>query len=213
MTNDSFSKVEVAIEDIRQGRMVIVVDDETRENEGDLIMAAEKVTPEAINFMARHGRGLICLPATPERLQELELDMMVDKNTALHGTTFTVSVDARDGITSGISTYDRAYTIRLLIDDATRPSDLAFPGHVFPLVACDGGVLHRPGHTEATVDLARLAGLKPAAVLCEILNADGTMARLPQLELFAEEHGLSIVNIPDLIIYRKQTERLIERVT
>ncbi len=207
-----FIAIEEAIRKYGAGEMLILVDDETRENEGDLVIAAEHISPEAINFMITHCRGLVCTPITEDRARSLGLEPMCPKNTALHGTTFTVSVDARDGITSGISAFDRAHTIRLLIDDATRPSDLALPGHVFPLIARDGGVLRRAGHTEATIDLARLAGLKPAAVLCEILNDDGTMARLPQLEPFAEKHGLSMVNIADLIAFRKRTERPLERV-
>ncbi len=192
--------------------MLILVDDERRENEGDLVIAAEHAAPDAINFMITHGRGLVCMPITEDRARALGLSPMCPENTALHGTHFTVSVDAREGIATGISAYDRAHTIRLLTDEATRPGDLALPGHIFPLIARDGGVLRRAGHTEATVDLARLAGLKPAAVLCEILNHDGTMARVPHLEVFAETHDLSIVNISDLIAYRKRTERLIERV-
>ena len=204
--------IEEAIRRYRDGEMLILVDDEQRENEGDLVIAAEHAGAEAINFMVTHGRGLVCAPITEERAHDLGLSPMCPENTALHGTHFTVSVDAREGISTGISAYDRAHTIGLLIDDATRPSDLALPGHVFPLIARDGGVLRRAGHTEATVDLARLAGLKPAAVLCEILNEDGTMARLPDLEPFAEAHGLPIVHIADLIAYRKRTERLVERV-
>ena len=207
-----FIAIEEAIRKYAAGEMLILVDDENRENEGDLVVVAEYATPEAINFMITHGRGLVCMPITEVRARALGLAPMCPENTALHGTHFTVSVDAREGISTGISAYDRAYTIRLLNDQATRPSDLALPGHVFPLIARDGGVLRRAGHTEATVDLARLAGLKPAAVLCEILNDDGTMARVPQLELFAEKHALSMVNIADLIAYRKRTERLIERV-
>ncbi len=207
-----FIPIEQARDRFGRGEMLILVDDERRENEGDLVIPAEFVSPEAINFMAVHGRGLICAPLTEARAAHLGLGPMCPDNTALHGTHFTVSVDARNGISTGISAHDRAETIRLLIDDRTRPEDLARPGHVFPLIARDGGVLRRAGHTEATVDLARLAGLKPAAVLCEILNDDGTMARLPQLEVFADRHGLSIVNIADLISYRKRTERLIERV-
>jgi len=207
-----FISIEQAIEETRSGRTLILVDDENRENEGDLVVSAEHTTPEIINFMARHGRGLICVPIEEKRARELGLSPMCPENTALHGTHFTVSVDAVSGISTGISAYDRAHTIRLLIDDATRPEDLARPGHIFPLIARDGGVLRRAGHTEATVDLVRLAGLKPVAVLCEILNDDGTMARLPQLEVFAEAHGLSIVNIADLIAHRKRTERLVERV-
>jgi 3,4-dihydroxy 2-butanone 4-phosphate synthase / GTP cyclohydrolase II len=191
--------------------LLILVDDENRENEGDLVMAAEFVTPEKINFMVTFGRGLVCAPITEARAHELGLSPMCAENTALHGTHFTVSVDAHAGIATGISASDRAHTIRLLVEPGTRPDDLARPGHVFPLIARDGGVLRRAGHTEATVDLARLAGLTEAAVLCEILNADGTMARLPQLEAFSAEHALPIVNIADLIAYRKRTERLVRR--
>ncbi len=207
-----FITIKEAIRKYGAGEMLILVDDENRENEGDLVIAAEHATADAVNFMITHGRGLVCMPITEERARALGLGPMCPENTALHGTHFTVSVDAKNGIATGISAYDRAHTIRLLTDEATRPDDLALPGHVFPLTARDGGVLRRAGHTEATVDLARLAGLKPVAVLCEILNDDGTMARLPQLEPFAEKHGLSLVNIADLIAYRKRTERLIERV-
>jgi len=207
-----FAEIEEAIRRFADGEMLILVDDENRENEGDLVIAAEHVTPEAINFMATHGRGLICAPITEERGRELNLSPMCPENTALHGTHFTVSIDAKKGITTGISAHDRAETIRLLVDEETRPDDLARPGHVFPLIAREGGVLKRAGHTEATVDLARLAGLKPAGVLCEILKEDGTMARLPQLAEFAERHGLALVKIADLIAYRKRTERLVERV-
>ncbi|MGB2983776.1 MAG: bifunctional 3,4-dihydroxy-2-butanone-4-phosphate synthase/GTP cyclohydrolase II [Candidatus Bipolaricaulia bacterium] len=206
-----FTTIDEAIRRYRDGDVLILVDDENRENEGDLVMAAEHSTAKAINFMITHGRGLVCTPITEERAHELALTPMCPENTALHGTSFTVSVDARNGITTGISSYDRAKTIRLLVSDSTSPDDLARPGHIFPLVARDGGVLRRAGHTEATVDLARLAGLKPAAVLCEILNEDGTMARLPQLEVLAERHKLPIVNIADLIAYRKRTERLVQR--
>jgi len=192
--------------------MLILIDDENRENEGDLVVAAEHATAKAINFMITHGRGLVCAPITEERARELGLSAMCPENTALHGTHFTVSVDAKEGITTGISSYDRAQTVRLLVNDGTRPDDLARPGHIFPLVALDGGVLRRAGHTEATVDLARLAGMKPAAVLCEILNEDGTMARVPQLEVISKHHDLPLVNIADLIAYRKRTERLVERV-
>ncbi len=207
-----FITIEEAIRKYRDGEMLILVDDEHRENEGDLVIAAEHISPDAINFMITHGRGLVCTPITEERARSLGLAPMCPENTALHGTPFTVSVDAKDGISTGISAHDRAYTVRLLINASTRPDDLALPGHVFPLIARNGGVLRRAGHTEATVDMARLAGLMPAAVLCEILNADGTMARLPHLEVFAETHGLSIVNIADLIAYRKRTEQLVERV-
>jgi len=203
--------IEEAIRKYRDGEMLVLVDDESRENEGDLVIAAEFATAEAINFMAVHGRGLICTPITEARAQKLNLALMVPENTAHDGTRFTVSVDARDGISTGISAHDRARTIGLLVDEPTVPDELARPGHVFPLIARDGGVLCRAGHTEATVDLAKLAGLVPAAVLCEILDADGTMARLPQLEPFAEKHGLSIVRIADLIVYRKQVEQLTAR--
>ena len=203
--------VEQAIEDIRNGRFIIVVDDEDRENEGDFVMAAEFVTPASINTMATHGRGLICVPLSADRLQELDLDMMVTHNTARHSTAFTVSVDIANGGT-GISAFDRAETVAALVDPRTRPADLARPGHMFPLRAEAGGVLVRAGQTEASVDLARLAGLKPAAVLCEIMNADGTMARMPQLEVVAAEHDLHIVSVAQIIAYRLEHERLIERV-
>lgn len=202
--------VEEAIAAIRAGEMVIVVDDEDRENEGDLVMAAEKVTPEAVNFMLRHGRGLICVPMPGERLDALNLPVMVPHGGDHMGTAFTVSVDAREGVTTGISAQDRAHTIRLLADPRTRPEDLVRPGHVFPLRAKPGGVLRRPGHTEAAVDLARLAGLTPVGVICEILNEDGTMARLPQLVNFARRHGLKIITIADLIRYRMQHESLVD---
>jgi len=201
----------VAIEAIRAGKIVIVVDDESRENEGDFIMAASHATPERVNFMAKYGRGLICVPTTSERLQELELDPMVRRNTAPHGTNFTISVDAL-GVSTGISASDRALTIRKFIEPDTRAEDLLRPGHIFPLEAKDGGVLVRAGHTEATVDLARLAGLPPVGVLCEILNDDGTMARLPELEKVAEEHDLVILTIQDLIAFRTETEKLVRRV-
>ena len=203
--------VEQAIEDIRNGKFIIVVDDEDRENEGDFVMAAELVTPASINMMATHGRGLICVPLSADRLHELDLDMMVTHNTARHSTAFTVSVDIANGGT-GISAFDRAATVAALVDLRTRPADLARPGHMFPLRAEAGGVLVRAGQTEASVDLARLAGLKPAAVLCEIMNADGTMARMPQLEVVAAEHDLHIVSVAQIIAYRLEHERLIERV-
>jgi 3,4-dihydroxy 2-butanone 4-phosphate synthase/GTP cyclohydrolase II len=207
------ASVEAAIEEIRAGRMVILVDDEDRENEGDLCMAAEKVSPEAVNFMARYGRGLICLGLTPERGRELDLPMMVPEtqNTTPFGTAFTVSIEARTGVTTGISAADRARTIQVAIDATTRPEDLARPGHVFPLIAKPGGVLRRSGQTEGSVDLARLAGLKPAGVICEIMNDDGTMARMPDLAGFAEQHGLHIVTIADLIKYRLHKESLVQR--
>ncbi len=206
-----FATIKDAVEEFLQGRMVIVVDDEDRENEGDFIMAAEKVTPEAVNFMARHGRGMICLPLTGSRCAELELGMMVDKNSALHGTAFTVTIDAKEGTTTGISAFDRALTIKRAIDPRTRPDDFSRPGHIFPLRAADGGVLKRAGHTEASVDLARLAGLYPAGVLCEIMDDDGTMARLPRLEEIAGQFDLRIVTIRDLIEYRRRDEKLVFR--
>ncbi len=196
------SSVEEAIADIRQGRMVILVDDEDRENEGDLTMAAEHVTPEAINFMAKFGRGLICLPLAPELVDRLGLPMMTQRNGSRFGTNFTVSVEAREGISTGISAADRATTIKAAVADGARPEDLVSPGHVFPLRAKAGGVLARTGQTEGGVDLARLAGLKPAAVICEVMRDDGTMARMPDLEIFAREHGLKIVAVKDIIRYR-----------
>jgi 3,4-dihydroxy 2-butanone 4-phosphate synthase / GTP cyclohydrolase II len=205
-------RIEEALDDIRQGRMVILVDDEDRENEGDLAMAAEKVTPEAINFMAKCGRGLICLSLTEERLNELRLPMMVSENTSRFQTAFTVSIDARCGITTGISAADRACTILTTIDNQTKPEDLVSPGHIFPLRAREGGVLVRTGQTEGSVDLVRLAGLKPAAVICEIMRDDGTMARMPDLQIFAEKHGLKIVTIADLIKYRLSKESLVRRI-
>jgi 3,4-dihydroxy 2-butanone 4-phosphate synthase/GTP cyclohydrolase II len=208
----AFASVEEAIEEIRQGRMVILVDDEDRENEGDLTMAAEKVTPEHINFMAKYGRGLICVSMTEERANQLNLPPMVQDNTSPFRTAFTVSVDAKRGITTGISAYDRAVTIQTLVDDRTGPDDIVRPGHVFPLLARPGGVLKRTGQTEGSVDLARLAGLKPMAVICEIMKDDGTMARRPDLEVFAAEHGLKIITIEDLIRYRMRHERLVKRV-
>ena len=204
--------IKQAIEAIKAGQMVILVDDEDRENEGDLTMAAELVTPEAINFMATHGRGLICLSLSGEQVDRLKLPMMVQENTAAFGTAFTISIDARRGITTGISAADRATTIQAAIAANAGPEDLVSPGHVFPLRAKTGGVLVRTGQTEGSVDLARLAGLKPAAVICEIMNADGSMARMPQLEAFAQEHGLLIVTIADLIQYRLRTESLVRRV-
>lgn len=206
-----FDPIEEAIEEIRQGKMVVVVDDENRENEGDLLMAAEMVTPFHVNFMAMHARGLICVPMSAERLAELDLPMMTEANTETMNTAFTVSVDAAD-VHTGISAAERAKTIRALVDPATRPSDLRRPGHIFPLRAKEGGVLQRAGHTEAAVDLARLAGFKPAGVICEIMNEDGTMARVPELRRFADKHGLKMITIADLIRYRRRTERLVERV-
>jgi 3,4-dihydroxy 2-butanone 4-phosphate synthase/GTP cyclohydrolase II len=209
----ALASVEAAIDDIRAGKMVILVDDADRENEGDLCMAAEKVTPEAINFMAMRGRGLVCLSLTDERLQQLRLEMMVPdhENNSGFGTAFTVSIEAREGVSTGISAHDRATTVRAAIADDARPTDLVRPGHVFPLRAREGGVLRRAGQTEGSVDLARLAGLKPAGVICEIMNDDGTMARMPNLVGFAERHDLKIVTIADLIQYRLRTETLVRR--
>ncbi len=205
--------IEAAIEDIKSGKLIIVVDDESRENEGDFIAAAEKVTPEMINFMATHGRGLICAPLTESRCRELDLDLMVGKNTVLHNTQFTVSVDLiGHGCTTGISAHDRAKTVKALTENETRPEDLGRPGHIFPLRAKDGGVLRRTGHTEAAIDLARLAGLKPAGLLVEILNEDGSMARLPQLMKVAEKYDLKIISIEDLVAYRMNHDSLIEKV-
>src|SRR5689334_14627924 len=206
-----FATVEAALDAIAAGRMVVVVDDEDRENEGDLVMAAERVTPEALNFMETHARGWICVPMLPERLEQLDLPLMVTRNTTRHGTAFTVTVDARHGTTTGISVSDQSMTIRTLVNPASKPNDLLRPGHVRPLRANPGGVLKRAGHTEATVDLAKLAGLSPAGVLCEIKNSDGSMARLPQLMAFAATHGLRILTIADLIKYRRRTERLVRR--
>ena len=202
--------IEEAIEDIKQGKIVIVVDDENRENEGDFIAAAEKVTPEMINFMTQHGRGLLCAPLLEKRCKELGLDMMVENNTVLHHTQFTVSIDLKgEGCTTGISVFDRAKTIKALVKPETKPEDFGRPGHIFPLKAKEGGVLRRTGHTEAAVDLARLAGLEPAGILIEILNEDGSMARLPQLVKVAEKHNLKIVSIEDLIAYRMRHDSLI----
>ena len=209
----ALATIEEAIEDIRNGRFVIVVDDEDRENEGDFVMAAEKVTAESINFMAIHGRGLICMPMTGERLDELRIPMMVERNTAVLGTAFTVSVEAREGTTTGISAGDRAQTVQVLVNPATKPEDILMPGHMFPLKAKEGGVLARAGQTEATVDLARLAGLYPAGVCCEIMNEDGTMARMPELEIKSEKLGVKIVSVADLIAYRRRHEKLVHRVT
>ncbi|MCP4727226.1 MAG: 3,4-dihydroxy-2-butanone-4-phosphate synthase, partial [bacterium] len=200
--------IEEAIEDFKNGKILIVVDDADRENEGDFICSAENITAEKVNFMATHGRGLICLPLTPERTKELELDMMVRDNTALHQTPFTVSIDALHKTTTGISAPDRAQTILTAIDPETKPADMAKPGHIFPLKSVSGGVLQRSGHTEAAVDLAQLAGLYPSGVLCEIMDEDGSMARLPRLKEIAEEHGLKIVTIADLIEYRRRNEKL-----
>src|SRR3954469_305361 len=207
-----FTDVPAAIEEIRAGRMIVIVDDEDRENEGDLMLAAEKVTPEAINFMAKFGRGLVCLTLTEERLEHLRLGPMSAENTSNYGTAFCEAIDARDGVTTGISAFDRARTIRVAIDPATQPSDLARPGHVFPLRARKGGVLVRAGQTEASVDLARMAGLIPAGVICEIMNDDGTMARVPDLERFCATYSLRILTVAEMIRYRLRHERYIHRV-
>jgi 3,4-dihydroxy 2-butanone 4-phosphate synthase / GTP cyclohydrolase II len=207
------ARVEEAIADIGAGRVVIVVDDHDRENEGDIIVAAERVTAEHIGFMVRYGSGIICVPMEGDRLEELQLPLMIAQNEESMGTAFTISVDARDGTTTGISAADRAHTIRTLIDPRSKPHDLARPGHIFPLRYTPGGVLRRAGHTEASVDLARLAGLYPAGVVCEVVNEDGTMARLDDLERFAKEHELSIISIADLIAYRRQREKLVHRAT
>jgi 3,4-dihydroxy 2-butanone 4-phosphate synthase/GTP cyclohydrolase II len=212
MSTMGFSSIELAIDDIREGKIIIVVDDEDRENEGDFIMAAEKCTPDAINFMIKHGRGIPCIPATAHRLDELQIPMMVKHNTARLGTAMGETVDALRGATTGISAYDRALTVKVFIDPDSKPEDLARPGHIIPLRAEDGGVLKRAGHTEATVDLARLAGFKPCGVLCEIVGEDGTMARMPELEAMGTEFGLHIITVADLIKYRRRTERLITRV-
>jgi 3,4-dihydroxy 2-butanone 4-phosphate synthase/GTP cyclohydrolase II len=207
-----FDSIDDAVRDIRDGRLVVVADDADRENEGDLIMAADRVSPEAITFMVRHTSGVICMPVTGGRLDELRLPLMVTAGNDPQRTAFTVSVDVRRGTTTGISAADRAATIRAVIDPATGPEDLARPGHVFPLRYCEGGVLKRAGHTEAAVDLARLAGMSPAGVLCEVVNDDGTMARLPNLRRFADQHGLKLISIADLIEYRRRTEKLVSRV-
>ncbi|MCK4333459.1 bifunctional 3,4-dihydroxy-2-butanone-4-phosphate synthase/GTP cyclohydrolase II [candidate division WOR-3 bacterium] len=206
-----FASIEDAVEDIRQGKLIVVVDDEDRENEGDFIAAASKATPEMINFILKQGRGLLCAPITRERAEELQLPPMVERNTEKHGTAFTVSVDYKHGTATGISAFDRARTIQALVDPSTRPDDLARPGHIFPLVAKRGGVLRRAGHTEAAVDLARLAGLKPAGLLCEIMDADGSMARLLRLQEIAKELSLKIITIKDLIAYRQRREKLVKR--
>jgi 3,4-dihydroxy 2-butanone 4-phosphate synthase/GTP cyclohydrolase II len=207
-----FCTVEEAIEEIRAGRMLIVCDDEDRENEGDLVIAAQFATPDAVNFMAMHGRGLICLALTPERCDELGLDLMAAKNEDQMKTAFTVTIEAGEGVSTGISAHDRAHTIQVAIDPHTKPADLRQPGHVFPLKAREGGVLERIGHTEASVDLARLAGLIPAGVICEIMNEDGTMARVPDLAGYAERHGLKMITVAELVAYRRRTEKLVERI-
>ncbi len=209
---DVFLSVPEAAQRLARGEMLVVVDDKDRENEGDLVVAAERVTPEAINFMARHGRGLVCVALTAARCDELDLPLMVEQNTSAHETAFCVSVEARHGTTTGISAHDRAATVRVLVDPRTRPEDLRRPGHMFPLRAKEAGVLKRAGHTEATVDLARLGNLTPAGVLCEIMDDDGNMARLPRLVEFAREHGLGLLTVADLIAYRLHSERLVERV-
>jgi 3,4-dihydroxy 2-butanone 4-phosphate synthase/GTP cyclohydrolase II len=211
-TETPFATIEEAIDDIRRGRMVVVCDDENRENEGDLTLAAQFATPEAVNFMAKEGRGLICLSLTSERCDQLGLNLMAAKNEAPLQTAFTVSVEAREGVTTGISAADRAHTIQVAIDPGSTPESLVQPGHVFPLKAKDGGVLERAGQTEAAVDLARLAGLIPAGVICEIMNDDGTMARVPDLMPYCERHGLKMITVADLIAYRRRTEQLVERV-
>ncbi len=212
MKEKIFSSIDSAIKDIREGRFVIVVDDEGRENEGDLIIATEKATAESVNFMAKEARGLICIALLPGRIEQLKLPPMISDNTALHNTDFTVSVDAASGVTTGISSHDRALTIKLMIDGKTKPEDLAKPGHVFPIKAKEGGVLVRAGHTEAAADLARLSGLYPSGVMCEIMNEDGTMSRVPDLLRFARKHGLKIITIKDLIQYRRNKEKLVKKV-
>ncbi len=208
----SLATIPEALQELKNGKFLIIVDNEDRENEGDLAIAAEKISPEAINFMARYGRGLICLPMTGARLDELGIPMMVNKNTARFTTAFTVSVEAKHKVSTGISAADRAQTVRTIIDPNTKPADLVYPGHMFPLRAREGGVLVRAGHTEAIVDLARLAGLYPAGVICEILNEDGTMARLPELTVIAEKFGIKIISVSDLIAYRSRHEKLVHRV-
>jgi 3,4-dihydroxy 2-butanone 4-phosphate synthase / GTP cyclohydrolase II len=212
LSRPPFTNVPTAIEEIRAGRMIVIVDDEDRENEGDLMLAAEKVTPEAINFMAKYGRGLVCLTLTEERLDHLRIGLMSTENTSKYGTAFCEAIDARVGVTTGISVYDRAHTIQVAIDPATRPSDLSRPGHVFPLRARKGGVLVRAGQTEASVDLARMAGMVPAGIICEIMRDDGTMARVPDLVDFCNQHGLKMLTVAELIRYRMQHERYVKRV-
>lgn len=206
------AKIEDAVEDIKNGKMIIIVDDEDRENEGDLVCAAEKITPEIINFMATHGRGLICMPLTEERCDYLQLPPQTQDNTSSMGTAFTISIEAKEGVTTGISAADRATTILKAVNSDTKPTDLARPGHTFPLRAKNGGVLVRIGQTEASVDVARMAGLDPSAVVCEIMNDDGTMARLPQLEIFAEKHDMKIISVADLVRYRIQKESLVRKI-
>jgi 3,4-dihydroxy 2-butanone 4-phosphate synthase / GTP cyclohydrolase II len=211
-TQSPFSTIDEALEDIRDGKMVVVCDAEERENEGDLTLAAQFATPDAINFMAKHGRGLVCLALTPDRCDELGLDLMAAKNESAFQTAFTVSIEAREGITTGISAHDRAHTIQVAIDPSTRPQDVVQPGHIFPLKAKPGGVLERTGQTEAAVDLARLAGLNPAGVICEVMNDDGTMARVDDLVGYCEQHGLKMITVADLIAYRRRHDKLVERV-
>ncbi|MHB8110567.1 MAG: bifunctional 3,4-dihydroxy-2-butanone-4-phosphate synthase/GTP cyclohydrolase II [Syntrophorhabdaceae bacterium] len=208
----AISSIEDVLQDIHEGKMVIIVDDEDRENEGDVMIAAERATPEVITFMARYACGLICLSLTEERVKQLDLPLMVQDNTSPYNTAFTVSIEAKEGITTGISAFDRARTVQVAIDPKSTADDISRPGHIFPLAARSGGVLVRVGHTEASVDLARLAGLNPSGVICEIMNEDGTMARMPDLEIFAEKHGLKIVTIADLIKYKTKNERLVRRV-
>jgi 3,4-dihydroxy 2-butanone 4-phosphate synthase/GTP cyclohydrolase II len=210
--SEFLSPIEDIIEDARNGRMFILVDDEDRENEGDLVIPAQFATPQAINFMAKYGRGLICLSMTRERVEQLDLNLMSRENSSRHQTAFTISIEAREGVTTGISAADRAHTIQVAIDPSKGAQDIGSPGHVFPLIAKDGGVLVRTGHTEAAVDIARLAGLNPSGVICEIMNDDGTMARMPDLVTFAKEHGLKIATIADLISYRRRSEKLVSRV-
>ncbi len=207
------ANISEAIEDIKAGKFIIIVDDETRENEGDLAIAAEKVTPKAINFMAKQARGLICLPIIGQRLDELKIPMMVQENTSTHKTAFTISIEAKNKVSTGISAFDRAETIKTVISPTTVSDDLVFPGHVFPIRAKDGGALARAGHTEAIVDLARMAGLFPAGVICEIMDEDGSMARLPQLEIIASKHNLKIISISDLITYRRRYEKMVKKIT
>ncbi|MBI3787732.1 MAG: bifunctional 3,4-dihydroxy-2-butanone-4-phosphate synthase/GTP cyclohydrolase II [Ignavibacteriales bacterium] len=211
-SKSGFHSIEDAIDDLRKGKVLIVVDDEDRENEGDFVVAAENVTPEIINFLTKEGRGVVCTPITSERAKELGLDSMVESNTSLHETPFTVSVDFIHGTTTGISASDRAATVRALVEPKTKPSDLARPGHIFPLKASDGGVLRRAGHTEAVIDLCKLAGLYPAGVLCEILNEDGTMARVPQLQQLAKKFGMKLISVRSLIEYRMKREKLVQRI-
>jgi 3,4-dihydroxy 2-butanone 4-phosphate synthase/GTP cyclohydrolase II len=209
----AFSTIPEVIEDIKTGKFIIIVDDESRENEGDLLIAAEKITPEAVNFMAQYARGLICVAMTGERLDALKIPMMVEDNTSAHGTAFTVSIEAKRNVTTGISAFDRAQTIKILATPSSTPDDIVQPGHIFPLRARDGGVLVRAGHTEAAVDLTRMCGLNPAGAICEIMNPDGSMARLSQLEIFAQKHAIKIASIADLIAYRRHHEKLVRKVT